>query len=472
MIKTQLLVIGAGPGGYAAAFAAADMGMEVVLCDLDKNPGGVCLFRGCIPSKALLHVAKLINETKEAKHWGVDFGEPKIDLDQLRAFKDKVVGKMTGGLGQLAKQRKINFVQGRATFTSSRSVKVDLNDGGKDEIHFEKAIIAIGSEIISIPAFNIKSDRLLNSTSALDLPAIPEKMLVIGGGYIGLELGSVYSALGTKVSVVEMTNGLLPGADRDMVNFLSQMLKKKFDAIMLESRVMKLEPVENGINVTIQDKTGADRVEFYDYVLASIGRRPNTAGLGLENTKVELTPKGHIKVDNTLKTTDQYIYAIGDIAGDPMLAHKASHEARVAVESIAGHRVAFAPAAIPAVVFTDPEIAWAGITETEAREKGIKHEVAKFPWAASGRATTLDRFDGVTKLIIDPDTERILGVGICGPGAGELIAEGTLAIEMGAVASDLKLTIHPHPTLSETVMEAAEVYFGESVHLYRPKKKS
>jgi len=471
MIKTQLLVIGAGPGGYAAAFAAADMGMEVTLVDLDKNPGGVCLFRGCIPSKALLHVAKLINETKEAKHWGIDFGEPKINLDQLREFKNKVVGKMTGGLGQLAKQRKINFVQGRATFTSSRSVKVDLNDGGKDEIHFEKAIIAIGSEIISIPAFNIKSDRLLNSTSALDLPAIPEKMLVIGGGYIGLELGSVYSALGTKVSVVEMTNGLLPGADRDMVNYLSQMLKKKFEVIMLESRVMKLEPVENGINVTIQDKTGADRVEFYDYVLASIGRRPNTAGLGLENTKVELTPRGHIKVDKTLKTTDQYIYAIGDIAGDPMLAHKASHEARVAVETIAGHRVAFEPAAIPAVVFTDPEIAWAGITETEAREKGIKHEVAKFPWAASGRATTLDRFDGVTKLIVDPDTERILGVGICGPGAGELIAEGTLAIEMGAVASDLKLTIHPHPTLSETVMEAAEVFFGESVHLYRPKKK-
>ena len=472
MIKTQVLVIGAGPGGYAAAFAAADMGMEVTLVDLDKNPGGVCLFRGCIPSKALLHVAKLINETKEAKHWGVDFGEPKINLDQLREFKNKVVGKMTGGLGQLAKQRKINFVQGRATFTSSRSVKVDLNDGGKDEIHFEKAIIAIGSEIITIPAFNIKSNRLLNSTSALDLPAIPEKMLVIGGGYIGLELGSVYAALGTKVSVVEMTNGLLPGADRDMVNFLSQMLKKKFEAIMLESRVMKLEPVENGINVTIQDKTGADRVEFYDYVLASIGRRPNTAGLGLENTKVELTPRGHIKVDNTLKTTDQYIYAIGDIAGDPMLAHKASHEARVAVEAIAGHRVAFEPAAIPAVVFTDPEIAWAGITETEAREKGIKHEVSKFPWAASGRATTLDRFDGVTKLVVDPDTQRILGVGICGPGAGELIAEGTLAIEMGANVTDLKMTIHPHPTLSETVMEAAEVFFGESVHLYRPKKKS
>jgi dihydrolipoamide dehydrogenase len=471
MIKTQLLVIGAGPGGYAAAFAAADMGMEVTLVDLDKNPGGVCLFRGCIPSKALLHVAKLINEAHEAKNWGIDFGEPKIDLDKLREFKNKVVGKMTGGLGQLAKQRKINFVQGRATFTSSRSVKVDLNDGTKDEIHFEKAIIAIGSEITTIPAFNIKSDRLLNSTSALDLPAIPERMLVIGGGYIGLELGSVYSALGTKVSVVEMTNGLLPGADRDMVNYLSMMLKKRFEKIMLESKVMKLNPVENGIEVTIQDKSGIDKVEKYDFVLASIGRRPNTAGLGLETTKVQVTPKGHIQVDSTLKTTDQYIYAIGDIAGDPMLAHKASHEARVAVEAIAGHRVAFAPAAIPAVVFTDPEIAWAGITETEAREKGIKHEVAKFPWAASGRATTLDRFDGVTKIIVDPDTERILGVGICGPGAGELIAEGVLAIEMGANVTDLKLTIHPHPTLSETIMEAAEVFFGESVHLYRPKKK-
>ncbi|OQY69906.1 MAG: dihydrolipoyl dehydrogenase, partial [Ignavibacteriales bacterium UTCHB3] len=382
MIQTKLLVIGAGPGGYAAAFAAADLGMSVTLVDLDKNPGGVCLFRGCIPSKALLHVAKLINEAKEAKNWGVDFGEPRIDLDKLREFKNKVVGKMTGGLGQLAKQRKVYFIQGRASFTSSRSVKVELNDGGKEEIHFERAIIAIGSEIISIPIFNIKSDRLLNSTSALDLPAIPEKLLVIGGGYIGLELGSVYSALGSKVSVVEMMNGLLPGADRDMVSHLTQMLKKKFDAIMLESRVMKLDPVKNGINVTIQDKTGAERVEFYDYVLASIGRRPNTAGLGLENTKVELTTKGHIRVDNTLNTTDPYIYAIGDIAGDPMLAHKATHEARVAVETIAGKRTAFEPAAIPAVVFTDPEIAWAGITETEAREKGIKHEVAKFPWAA------------------------------------------------------------------------------------------
>lgn len=471
MNKTQLVVIGAGPGGYAAAFAAADLGMNVTSIDLDKNPGGVCLYRGCIPSKALLHVAKLLNETKEAAHWGIEFDAPKINLDKLREWKSSVVGKMTGGLGVLAKQRKINYIQGRATFTSSKTLKIEKVDGTLEELEFEKAIIAIGSEITTIPAFNIESKRLLNSSSALDLPAIPKRLLVIGGGYIGLELGSVYNALGSKVSVIEMTPGLLPGADRDLVQHLSKMITAKFEKIMLESKVISLEDQEDGILVKMQDKNGNPFEEKYDYVLASIGRRPNTKGLGLENTKVKTTERGFIAVNKQLQTDDPNIFAIGDIAGDPMLAHKASHEARVAVETIAGHRTAFEPLAIPAVVFTDPELCWAGITENEAREKGIKHEVAKFPWAASGRATTLDRTDGLTKLIIDPDNGRILGVGICGPGAGELIAEGTLAIEMGATAEDLKLTIHPHPTLSETVMEAAEVFYGQSVHIYRPKRK-
>lgn len=472
MDKINLVVIGAGPGGYAAAFLAADMGMNVTLIDAEKNPGGVCLYRGCIPSKALLHIAKLINEAKEAKEWGIEFGEPKIDLDKLRTFKNKVVNKLTGGLGVLSKQRKINFVQGRAAFINSSALQVDKADGTKEEITFDKAIIATGSVIATIPSLSVDSPRLLNSTSALDLPAIPKSFLVVGGGYIGLELGSVYAALGTKVSVVEVLDGLLPGADRDMVMFLQKRLQASFDKIMLQSKVVEIKDVKDGLAVKIQAKDGSVAEHNYDYVLMSIGRKPETRGLGLENTKVKINERGWIVVDETLKTADSNIFAIGDIVGEPMLAHKASHEGRVAVETIAGHKVAFEPKAIPAVVFTDPEIAWAGITESQAKQKGIKFEVAKFPWAASGRATTLDRSDGVTKIIVDPETERILGVGICGPGAGELIAEGTLAIEMGANVTDLKLTIHPHPTLSETVMEAAEVFFGQCTHLYRPKKQS
>lgn len=470
MDKINLVVIGAGPGGYAAAFFAADLGMNVTLVDAEKNPGGVCLYRGCIPSKALLHIAKLLNEVKEAKEWGVEFGEPKIDLDKLRDFKNKVVGKLTGGLGVLSKQRKINFIQGRASFVNSASIMVEKADGTKEEIKFDKAIIATGSVIATIPSLVVNSPRLLNSTSALDLPAIPKSLLVVGGGYIGLELGSVYAALGTKVSVVEVLDGLLPGADRDMVMFLQKKLQGSFERIMLQSKVIEIKEVEDGLAVKIESKNGSTEEIIYDYVLMSIGRKPETRGLGLENTKVMINERGWIVADETLKTSDPNIYAIGDIVGEPMLAHKASHEGRVAVESIAGHKVAFEPKAIPAVVFTDPEIAWAGMTENQAKQKGIKYEVAKFPWAASGRATTLDRSDGVTKIIVEPDTERILGVGICGPGAGELIAEGTLAIEMGANLTDLKLTIHPHPTLSETLMEAAEVFFGHCTHLYRPKK--
>jgi len=468
--KIDLVVIGAGPGGYAAAFLAADLGMNVTLIDKEENPGGVCLYRGCIPSKALLHVAKLINKTHEAKDWGIEFTEPKIDLDKLRNWKNSVVAKMTGGLGILSKQRKINYIQGKANFLNSSSLKIKKENGVEENLSFDKAIIATGSIIATIPSLQINSNRILNSSTALDLPVIPKTLLVIGGGYIGLELGSVYSALGTKVSVVEMMPGLLPGADRDLVIHLSKRLEKSFDTIMLESKVVEMKEDPDGLLVKIQNKNNEIVEKKYDYVLMSIGRKPETSGLGLENTQVKINQRGWIIVNKQMRTDDPHIFAIGDIVGEPMLAHKASHEGRVAVEVIAGHKVAFEPKAIPAVVFTDPEIAWAGLTETQAREKEINYEAVKFPWAASGRATTLGRSDGVTKILVDPATQRILGIGICGPCAGELIAEGVLAIEMGANVTDLKLTIHPHPTLSETLMEAAEVFFGQSTHVYRPKK--
>ncbi|MBV6422152.1 MAG: Dihydrolipoyl dehydrogenase [Ignavibacteriaceae bacterium] len=476
--QIKICVIGAGPGGYAAAFLAADLGMNVTLIDKEKNPGGVCLYRGCIPSKALLHVAKLLDETEHAKNWGIEFSKPNINLNKLREWKNKVVEKLTSGVGSVAKFRKVNYIQGTASFKNSKTLFVEKSDGTNEEMSFDKIIIATGSRITTIPSLDIKSKRLLNSTSALDLPAIPKSLLVIGGGYIGLELGSVYQALGSKVSVVEMLDGLLPGADRDLVSHLSKRLKEKFDTILLNSKVVEMresvpsgKEVKDGIQVKIQDAEGKITEQIYDYVLMSIGRRPDTTGLALENTKVKVNERGWIKVNNQMQTDDPDIYAIGDIVGEPMLAHKASHEGRVAVEVIAGHKSAFEPMAIPAVVFTDPEIAWAGLTENQAKEKKIDYEVAKFPWAASGRAVTLDRNDGVTKILVDPSSQRILGIGICGPGAGELIAEGVLAIEMGANLTDLKLTIHPHPTLSETIMEAAEVFFGQSTHVYRPVKK-
>ena len=468
--KINLAVIGAGPGGYAAAFLAADLGMNVTMIDKEKNPGGVCLYRGCIPSKALLHVAKIIDETSQAQNWGIEFGKPKIDLEKLREWKNKVVDKLTSGVGTVAKFRKVNFIQGKAAFKNSKTLLVEKADGGKEKMNFDKIIIATGSRIATIPSLNIESKRLLNSKTALDLPAIPKSLLVIGGGYIGLELGSVYQALGSKVSVVEMLDGILPGADRDLVSHLSKRLKEKFESIMLNSKVVEMKEVKDGIQVKIQDKEGKTSENTYDYVLMSIGRKPDTSGLGLENTKVKVNEHGWINVNNQMKTDDPDIYAIGDIVGEPMLAHKASHEGRVAIEVIAGYKSAFEPMAIPAVVFTDPEIAWAGLTENQAKEKKINYEVTKFPWAASGRAVTLDRSDGVTKILVNPENQRILGIGICGPSAGELIAEGVLAIEMGANLTDLKLTIHPHPTLSETMMEAAEVFFGQSTHVYRPKK--
>jgi dihydrolipoamide dehydrogenase len=467
--STQLAVLGAGPGGYAAAFYAADLGMQVALIDEEKNPGGVCLYRGCIPSKALLHVAKVIDEARHAGNWGVTFSEPKVDLDKLRAFKQGVVDKLTAGVGSVGKMRKVKYVQGRATLTGARSMKV-TGAGGDTELQFEHLILATGSHPSKIPALSIDSPRILDSTSALDLPDVPKSLLVIGGGYIGLELGSVYATLGSKVSVVEMTPGLLPGADRDLVSVLEKKLKGLFAAIMLNTKVIEVVEEKSGIRVTFEGDV-ADKEQVFDRVLVSVGRRPNSKIPGLESTRVKVDQKGFIETDGQRRTAEPNIFAIGDVAGEPMLAHKASHEARVAVEAILGHKTVFEPQAIPAVVFTDPEIAWCGLTEAQAKADGIEFEVAKFPWGALSRAITVDRPEGLTKLVVESKTGRVLGVGIAGSGAGELIAEGVLAIEMGVTAEDLKLVIHPHPTLSESLMESAEVFFGQSTHVYKPKRK-
>jgi dihydrolipoamide dehydrogenase len=467
--SVQVAVLGAGPGGYAAAFYAADLGMQVALVDEEKNPGGVCLYRGCIPSKALLHVAKVIDEASHADKWGVTFTSPKIDVDKLRAYKQGVVDKLTSGVGSVGKMRKVKYVQGRATLTGPRSMNI-AGANGTTELQFEHLILATGSTPTKMPSLSLDSPRMLDSTSALELPDVPKSLLVVGGGYIGLELGSVYATLGSRVSVVEMTPGLLPGADRDLVAVLEKRLKGLFANIMLETKVVKVAEEKNGIRVIFEGKADP-KEQVFDRVLVAIGRRPNGKVPGLETTKVKVDAKGFIETDGQRRTAEPNIFAIGDVAGEPMLAHKASHEGRVAVEVIAGHKAVFEPAAIPAVVFTDPELAWTGITEAEAQAKGIEFEVAKFPWGAASRAITVDRPEGLTKLIIDPKSGRILGVGLVGAGAGELIAEGTLAIEMGSTAEDLKLTIHPHPTLSETLMESAEVFFGQSTHVFRPKKK-
>jgi dihydrolipoamide dehydrogenase len=466
----HVAVIGAGPGGYAAAFLAADLGMTVTLIDPEANPGGVCLYRGCIPSKALLHVAKLIDESRHAKDWGIDFAAPQIDLARLRSWKEGVVKKLTGGLGQLSKQRKVDYIHGRASFDNSTTLRITRANTADESRSFDRIIIATGSRPAIVPTLKLDTPRMLDSTSALDLTDVPGSLLVVGGGYIGLELGTVYAALGSKVSVVEMLPGLLPGADRDLVLPLYKRLEKSFAAIMLNTTVSGVKEEPNGLRVTFDGPEIKEREKLFDKVLVSVGRRPNSEIPGLDKTQVKLGPRGFIQVNKQLQTDDPAIYAIGDVVGEPMLAHKASHEGRSAVEAIAGHKVAFEPNAIPAVIFTDPEIAWAGLTETQAQKDNREIKVAKFPWGASGRATTLDRPEGMTKLLIDPQSERVLGIGIVGAGAGELIAEGVLAIEMGAVAKDIALTIHPHPTLSETVMESAEVFFGTSTHVYRPKK--
>jgi len=466
----KIAVVGGGPGGYAAAFLAADLGMSVTLIDPEVNPGGVCLYRGCIPSKALLHVAKLVEEAEQAKNWGVDFAQPKIDLARLRSWKEGVVKKLTGGLGQLSKQRKVQYLQGLAAFENSATLRVTKKDGSEEMLTFDKIIIATGSRPAAVPTLQLDSPRMMDSTGALNLEDVPGSLLVVGGGYIGLELGSVYAALGTRVTVVEMLPGLLPGADRDLVVPLHKRLEKMLEAILLNTTVSSVKEERNGIRVTFEGASVKEREKVFDRVLVSVGRKPNSEIPGLDKTQVKIGPKGFIQVNKQLQTDDPAIYAIGDVVGEPMLAHKASHEGRVAVEAIAGHKVAFEPNAIPAVVFTDPEVAWCGLTETQAEKENREIKVAKFPWGASGRAITLDRPEGMTKLLVEPQTERVLGVGIVGAGAGELIAEGVLAIEMAALARDVALSIHPHPTLSETIMESAEVFFGTSTHVYRPKR--
>jgi dihydrolipoamide dehydrogenase len=468
--NTNIAVVGAGPGGYAAAFLAADLGMTVTLIDPEVNPGGVCLYRGCIPSKALLHIAKLIEESEQAKNWGIEFGAPKIDLPRLRTFKENVVKKLTAGLGILSKQRKVQYVQGRAAFENSTTLRVTKSDGSEESLTFDRIIIATGSRPAIVPSLKLDTRRMMDSTGALNLEDIPGTLLVVGGGYIGLELGSVYAVLGTRVTVVEMLPGLLPGADRDLVLPLHKRLEKLFDGILLNTTVSSVGDEGTGIRATLRAQDGNTQEKVFDRVLVSVGRKPNSEIPGLDKTHVQVGQRGFIQVNKQLQTDDPAIFAIGDVVGEPMLAHKASHEGRVAVEAIAGHKVAFEPNAIPAVVFTDPEVAWCGLTETQAQNENREIKVAKFPWAASGRAVTIDRPEGMTKLLFDPQTERVLGVGIVGAGAGELIAEGVLAVEMAALASDIALTIHPHPTLSETLMESAEVFFGTSTHIYRPKR--
>jgi dihydrolipoamide dehydrogenase len=455
-LTTDLVVLGGGPGGYPAAFAAADHGMDVTLVNEEATPGGVCLHRGCIPSKALLHVAKLINETREAEQWGLTFAKPKLDLDKLREFKNSVIGGLTGGIGQLAKARGVKLVQARGSFLDSNTLELKHADGSTGTLKFNKAIVAT-------------DERVMDSTGALALADVPKKLLVVGGGYIGLEMGSVYAALGSEVTVVEMLSGLLPGADRDLVRPLQKRLAEQFKAIHLNTKVAKLTASKKGIVADLEGE-GVESPQTFDRVLISIGRRPNSKGCGLENTKVQIDDKGFIVIDRNQRTADPNLLAIGDVAGEPMLAHKATREAKVAVETLLGEPAEFDNVAIPAVVFTDPELAWCGITENEAKAEGREVNVVRFPWAASGRAQTLSRTEGLTKLITEPKTERVLGVGMVGPGAGEMIAEAVIAVEMGLVARDLADSIHAHPTLSETLMEAAEAVFGQATHSYRPKK--
>jgi dihydrolipoamide dehydrogenase len=467
-IKTEIVVIGGGPGGYAAAFYAADLGKKVILVERDKRLGGVCLNRGCIPSKALLHAAHTISAARESAHRGITFEPPKIDPAQLRAWKDSVVQKLAGGITTLAGKRDVQVIHGRGYFEGSQSMRVET-EWGQQFITFEQAIIATGSKPAMPKAFDLGNPRIMTSTEALEVEDIPESLLVVGGGYIGMELGTVYATLGSKVVLVEALDSILMGADADLARPVQAYAKRAFKEVRMKSRVLKMSTSGKQIKVEVEFD-GQKKEELYDRVLVAVGRVPNADDLGLENTKVTRDDKGFVKVNAHQRTEDESIYAIGDIAGGVMLAHKASHEARRAVDMITGESESSETYVIPAVVFTDPELAWCGLTEAEAKEKGIEVEVAKFPWGASGRALTFDRTDGLTKLIIDPKTERVLGVGIVGYGAGELIAEGVLAVEMGATAKDLAMSIHPHPTLSETLMEAAEVFYGHSTHTLSRKR--
>ena len=466
-IKTEIVVVGAGPGGYAAAFYAADLGKKVILIERDKKLGGVCLNRGCIPSKALLYATHQIVNARESAHRGITFAEPSVDLSKLRAWKESILEKLAGGVATLAKMRGVQVIQGRAYFEGSNKLRVET-ESGQQFVEYEKAILAVGSLPAVPKAFDLGNPRVMTSTGALEVEDIPENLLIVGGGYIGMELGFVYAALGSKVTVVEALDAILAAADADLARPVGANAKKMFKEIRLKARVTKMATVGKQIKVE-SEYNGEKLTELYDRVLVSVGRVANSADLGLENTKVELDEKGFVKINAQQQTADPSIYAIGDIAGGIMLAHKAHKEARNAVENIFGESTIF-DSVIPAVVFTDPELAWCGLTEAEAREKGIKYQVAKFPWTASGRALSFDRTDGVTKIIADPETERVLGVGICGAGAGELIAEAVLAIEVGATVEDIALTVHAHPTLSETLMECADAFYGHATHTFAKKK--
>lgn len=466
----QLVVLGGGPGGYAAAFLAADLGLQVTLVDQESRLGGVCLLRGCIPSKALLHVARAMAEIHELQAWGVMYQPPQIDLAKLRTRKEQVLSILTGGLAQLAKKRKVDVIQARAKFKDSHTLELHSVNGHQPpdaQLRFEHCILASGSRPAIPSVFQVASSRVMDSTGALDLPDIPQSLLVVGGGYIGLEMGVVYAALGSRVTVVELTDGLLPGADRDLVRPLQKRLESMFEAIYLQTKVARLQAHQDYIEAVLE---GAENKTLrFDRVLVAVGRRPNSDQLGLENTKVEVNSQGFVVVDRQLRTADPSISAIGDVVGQPMLAHKAAHEGKVAVEALLGHSVAFEPRAIPAVVFTDPEIAWTGLTETEARQRGIPYEVAAFPWGASGRAQAVGRTEGLTKWLVDPASQRVLGCGIVGPNAGDLIGEATLAVEMAADIRDVAETIHPHPTLCETLGFSAEVFLGIATDIYRPR---
>jgi dihydrolipoamide dehydrogenase len=468
-IHAEVVVLGAGPGGYTAAFRAADLGKQVVLIEKHASLGGVCLNVGCIPSKALLHVAKVINEAEEVSHHGVTFAKPKIDIDAIRTWKESVIGKLTGGLAGLAKQRKVQVVRGTAKFTSPNMLEVNTAEGVKT-VSFDNAIVAAGSSVARIPGFPYDDPRIIDSTGALALQDVPKRMLIIGGGIIGLEMGTVYDALGSKISVVELMDQLMPGADKDLVKPLHTRIAKRYEAIYLKTKVTKIEALKEGLKVTFEGEQ-APEPQLYDRVLMAVGRRPNGREIAAEVAGLIVNERGFIPVDKQMRTNVPHIFAIGDIVGDPMLAHKAVHEGKVAAENIAGHKSFFEPLTIPSVAYTDPEIAWMGLTETQAKAQGVEYEKASFPWAASGRALSIAREEGTTKVLLDPTSRRILGMGIVGVNAGELIAEGVLALEMGADMEDIGLTIHPHPTLSETLCFAAEMAEGTITDLLPPKKK-
>ena len=467
-IETEIVVVGGGPGGYAAAFYAADKGKKVTLIEQEPRLGGVCLMRGCIPSKALLNSTKIIREAAESKHRGVSFGPPLVDLDQMRGWKDSVIEKLAKGLSGLAQKRGVKVVQGRGYFEDSQTLRVETPDG-QQYLKFQTAILAVGSKPAVPSAFDLGNKRIMTSTEALEIEEIPNDLLVVGGGYIGLELGTVYAALGSKVVLVEALGSLLAGVDPDLVRPVVRYAQNAFKEVRLNTKVLKMETSGKRIKV-VMEAEGQKKEELYDKVLVSIGRVPNCSGLGLENTKVARDEKGFIKVSARQETSDPAIYAIGDAAGGMLLAHKASKEGRVAVEAITGAAGSLEGVVIPAVVFTDPEVAWCGLMEAEARQRGIDVEVSRFPWSASGRALTMDRPDGLTKLVIEKETERILGVGIVGHGAGELISEGVVALEMGATARDLAESVHPHPTTSETLMEAAEMFYGTATSVFTRKR--